>query len=119
MTCTVCPNCGTALEPLNAYRIGRLFVDKGGAFIWWGPHVVPLTVSERLIVTTIARADGIPVRRDILADVTGYEGDEPENLAATYLCRINAKFHAIDPDFDQIENVWGVGLRWKTERGEP
>jgi two-component system OmpR family response regulator len=110
-----CPYCCRDLGPLEPFHLGPLFIDKGGAFIWWGESPVPLTGTERLIVTSLARADGAVVRRFAVADLIGSESDDPGNLVAVHLSRIRAKFRAIDPAFDAIENVHGQGLRWRTE----
>lgn len=112
MTCSVCPNCGWSLQSLEAMTIGELFIDKAGAHIWWGKHPIQLTASERIIVITLARADGAMVKRDVLADACGYEGDAPDNIVAVFVSRIRRQFKAVDASFDAIENVRGSGLRW-------
>lgn len=115
MTCTVCHNCGASLEPLEPFSLGKLFVDKAGAHIWWGEKPVPLTTAERIIVIALARADGAVMRRAALAEITGSESENPQNIVAVYVSRASAKFREIDPAFDRIENVHGAGLRWRTE----
>lgn len=103
------------MTALRSFSVGPLDVDHNGAVIRWEGRRVPLSASERLIVTALARADGAPMRKHILADVVGYDGDGPENLIAVYVSRIRAKFQAIDPSFDRIENISRAGLRWKVE----
>lgn len=112
MTCTTCPNCGWSLATLDPLRSGELFIDKGGAHVWWGKSVIPLTASERLILIALVRADGAPMKREVLADVVGYDGDAPAQLVAVYASRIRRRFKAVDRSFDQIETVRGSGLRW-------
>lgn len=114
MTLGACPMCGCSLKALDAFRLGRLFVDKGGAFIWWVEKPVHLTAAERLIVIALARADGVPVKRDVLADAAGSETDNPDNCADVLLCRAKKKFRDVDPFFDRIESVPGLGVRWRT-----
>jgi DNA-binding response OmpR family regulator len=108
-----CPSCGASLTAFASFAVGRLFVDKGGAVIWWNERPVQLTASERLIVIALARADGVPVKRDILAEVAGSESDNPDNCVDVLLCRAKAKFRAIDPNFDRIETIHGQGIRWR------
>jgi DNA-binding response OmpR family regulator len=115
VTCTVCHACGAALEPLEPFSLGKLFVDKAGAHVWWGEKPVRLSPAEKQIVLTLVRADGRIVKRAILAEVSGYDGDEPNNIAAVYVSRSNAKFREIDPAFDRIETLRGEGVRWRTE----
>lgn len=115
MTATCCPRCGYGLEALEPFSLGSLGVDSGGAVIWWAGHRVPLAPAERLIVVALARADGAPIRRHVLAEVEGYEGDHPENVVAVLVNRINKAFRSIDPGFDRIENIRGAGLRWRVQ----
>ena len=35
-----------------------------------------------------------------------------DNTITSHIKRIRRKFHAIDPDFDSIETVYGMGYRW-------
>ena len=37
-----------------------------------------------------------------------------DNTITSHIKRIRRKFHAIDPDFDAIETVYGMGYRWLT-----
>lgn len=113
MTCKTCPVCGTSLEILEAFTLGKLFVDKAGFRIWWGERVVPLTAAERLAVIAIVRADGVPVKRAAIAEASGYDGDGGVNLASVLISRAYSKFRAIDPAFDCIESVRGQGIRWR------
>lgn len=113
MTLACCPNCGTNLSSFDATRFGNLFIDKGSAFIWWRERPVPLTPSERLIVTALARADGAPIARHILADAAGSDSDAPAGVANVHLTRIKSKFRRLDAGFDHIESVRGMGVRWR------
>ena len=108
-----CPCCCADLIALKDFRLGPLNVVNS-TFVHWNGALVPLSVRERLLLMALVRADGVPVKRHILAEATGYEGDQPENLASVLVSRINKSFRRADPAFDMIENVWGYGLRWKT-----
>lgn len=110
---TLCPACGHSLASLEAFRVGELFIDKGGAFVWWRSHVVPLTTSERLMVIALARADGNPIRHDILSETVGSDSENPVDVVNVFLTRARAKFRAVDPEFDNIETVRGAGVRWR------
>ena len=115
MSVTACPSCGADLEALNAIELGHLKIDYSGAVILWKGERVAISPVERLMLLAIVRAGGHPVKRWVLADTMGYEGDDADNLTAVHLHRINARFREIDPDFSMIENIRGQGLRWKVE----
>lgn len=110
-----CPHCGADLYALRDFALGQLSVESGTIIRWQG-HKVTLTRAERLLILALARADGAAIGRDILAESTGYEGEKPSNVVAVLIHRAEKAFRAIDPLFDAIENVWGVGLRWRTEQ---
>jgi hypothetical protein len=65
------------------------------------------------MVMALARAGGAPIKRWVLAETMGYEGDNGDNTTAVHLTRINARFREIDAAFDRIENVRAAGLRWR------
>ena len=115
MTCTVCPNCGFDLERLARLQLGDLDIPSGRVEIRWKGKRVPLTVSERLIVAAIARADGLVVSHAALAEILGYEGDRIDSLAAVYIHRIRLAFRLIDPEFDRID-TGGKGRRLRGAR---
>jgi DNA-binding response OmpR family regulator len=113
VTASTCPNCGYDLIALHALNLGDLTVEHDGAVILWRGKLVVLSRSERLLVLALARAEGAAIKRDVLAEADGYEGPNADNWVSVYLGRINDKFRYIDPDFDMIENVRCVGLRWR------
>lgn len=116
MTCTTCPKCGYDLEALHAFELGGLRVEYDGAIILWRGQRVALTQAERLIVLALGRAGGAIVKRHILAEASGYEGeDHALNVVSVYVCKIKNKFRDVDASFDRIETVWRDGVRWRVE----
>lgn len=113
MTVSTCPNCAFDLTALHAIELGNLKIEYDGAIIHWKGERVDLSPPERLLLLALVRADGAPIRRWVLAEAMGYEGDNADNNVAVHQHRINAHFRAVDPEFAMIENVRLVGLRWK------
>lgn len=111
MTCTVCPNCGTDLERYGVIERGDLVVAPHE--VRWKGRRVTLTPSQRLIVSAIVRADGVPVAKKALAEACGCdERADPANIIAVQIVRVRQAFRAIDPAFAALETIWGTGLRW-------
>lgn len=110
-----CPCCGFDLYALRDFALGPLSVEDGCIVRWQG-RTVKLNSSQRLLLLALVRADGAAVRREALADALGYEGEHPHNLVSVHVTRIAQVFRSIDPTFNAIETVWGVGLRWRTEQ---
>jgi DNA-binding response OmpR family regulator len=100
------------LTALETIKLGPLTVQHGGAVVMWRERIVRLTPARRLMVAALARAGGAPIRRHILAEAIGYDGDQPESNVAVHLSRTRQAFRALDPQFDSIENIHGYGLRW-------
>ena len=60
----------------------------------------------------LARYPGHVKNRQQLMDAAQAVLDD--NTITSHIKRIRRKFHAIDPDFDAIETVYGMGYRWLT-----
>ena len=72
-----------------------------------------LTVTEFWIITALARRPGHVKTRDQLMDEANIVVDA--TTISTHIKRIRRKFNAIDPEFDAIEAVYGMGYRWNAE----
>lgn len=111
MTCTVCPNCGTDLERFAPISRGDLAVAPHE--VRWKGRRIDLSPSRRIIVTAIARADGVPVAMMALAEATGSSDcNDPCGLVAVHLTHIRKAFRAVDPAFAGLETVRATGVRW-------
>jgi two-component system OmpR family response regulator len=76
---------------------------------WHGQHV-PLTVTEFWVVYSLAEHPGHVRNRDQLMAAANTVLDD--SSVTSQIKRIRAKFAALDPDFDAIETVYGMGYRW-------
>jgi two-component system response regulator ChvI len=74
---------------------------------------VTLTVTEFLILEALAQRPGVVKTRNQLLDVA-YQEDVyvDDRTIDSHIKRIRRKFRAIDPDFDAIETLYGVGYRF-------
>lgn len=111
----MCLNCGADQTPFEPIEIGPLTIPHPQSIRWNGEHV-PLTPHQRLLVLTLVRAGGRVMRRIAVAEAIGSdERQDPANLVAVQINRINKAFRDIDPGFDAIEAVWGAGVRWRVK----
>jgi two-component system OmpR family response regulator len=74
---------------------------------------VDLTVTEFWMVRSLARHPGHVKGRDTL--MRDAEMVVDDGTITSHVKRIRRKFLAVDPAFDGIETVYGMGYRW-TER---
>jgi two-component system response regulator ChvI len=101
-------------EPeLQIIERGRLTMDPARHKVSWGGKDVTLTVTEFLILEALAQRPGVVKSRNQLLDVA-YQEDVyvDDRTIDSHIKRIRRKFRAIDPDFDAIETLYGVGYRF-------
>src|SRR5882672_9718684 len=77
----------------------------------WKDKPVGLTLTEFWMVHTLAKFPGHVKDRDALMREANLVVDE--GTVTTHVKRIRKKFAAVDPAFDQIDTVYGMGYRWK------
>ncbi|HNR75638.1 MAG TPA: winged helix-turn-helix domain-containing protein, partial [Parvularculaceae bacterium] len=83
------------------------------ACLWKGDPVV-LTVTEFLILESLAQRPGFVKSRDALMDAA-YDDQVyvDDRTIDSHIKRIRKKFRVIDPEFDSIETLYGVGYKYK------
>jgi two-component system OmpR family response regulator len=92
---------------------GNLEIDTDRMNIAWQGRPVGLTLTEFWLVHAMARYPGHVKNRQQLMDAAQAVLDD--NTITSHIKRIRRKFLAIDPGFDAIETVYGMGYRWLSE----
>ena len=95
---------------------GRLTMDPARHKVLWGGKDVTLTVTEFLILEALAQRPGVVKSRNQLLDIA-YQDDVyvDDRTIDSHIKRVRRKFRAVDPDFDAIETLYGVGYRFGEE----
>jgi two-component system response regulator ChvI len=95
---------------------GRLTMDPARHKVKWGGKDVVLTVTEFMILEALAQRPGVVKSRNQLLDIA-YQDDVyvDDRTIDSHIKRIRRKFRAVDPDFDGIETLYGVGYRFEDE----
>ena len=91
-------------------RQGKLFLDKNRMLVEWDGNRIELTLTEFWIVNSLAHIPGYVKSRDQLMQEAEMYVDE--GTITSHIKRIRKKFLALDPAFDCIETVYGLGYRW-------
>ena len=104
-----------AVEPALIER-GRLAMDPARHKVKWAGENVTLTVTEFLILEALAQRPGVVKNRNQLLDVA-YQEDVfvDDRTIDSHIKRIRRKFRAVDPQFDAIETLYGVGYRFEDQ----
>ncbi len=106
----------SADEDQQTLRRGRLTLDPLRHACMWGEKDVALTVTEFLILQALAQRPGYVKSRDSLMDAA-YDDQVyvDDRTIDSHIKRLRKKFRAVDPEFDAIETLYGVGYRYKHE----
>jgi two-component system OmpR family response regulator len=92
-----------------------LFVDR--LAVTWRDRPVNLTLTEFWLVHALAKFPGHVKSRQQLMDAASVVLDD--NTITSHIKRLRRKFLTIDPAFDAIETVYGMGYRWNVTPGKP
>lgn len=90
---------------------GPLSLDLKRLAVRWNGRRVDLTLTEFWMVHALARHPGHVKDRDSLMRDARIVVDDA--TITSHVKRIRKKFAAIDPAFDRIDTVYGMGYRWR------
>ena len=108
---------GDADEPVaEPITRGRLQMDPARHKVSWDGKDVTLTVTEFLILETLASRPGIVRSRNQLMDAA-YQDDVyiDDRTIDSHIKRLRRKFREVDPDFDAIATLYGAGYRFSDD----
>lgn len=93
---------------------GKLVLDPMRHSVTWDGRDVTLTVTEFLILQTLAQHLGHVKSRDQLMDAA-YTDDVyvDDRTIDSHIKRLRKKFRLVDENFSAIETLYGVGYRYK------
>lgn len=101
-------------DPQNMIVRGDLTLDSARHVCAWKNKHVELTVTEFLLVKTLAIRPGHVKSRDQLMDAA--YGDAiyvDDRTIDSHIKRLRKKFKDVDPEFSEIETLYGVGYRYR------
>jgi two-component system OmpR family response regulator len=92
---------------------GSLTLDRDRMSVQWKATTIPLTVTEFWVVHALAQHPGHVRSREQLMAAANVVLDD--GTVTSQIKRIRAKFASVDPEFDAIQTVYGMGYRWQTD----
>ncbi len=96
------------------FQRGRLVVDAERHETLWDGSPVNLTVTEFSLLEALAIRPGVVKSRDALMDAAYDEQIYVDDRTIdSHIKRLRRKFKAVDPQFNAIETLYGVGYRYK------
>jgi two-component system OmpR family response regulator len=100
-------------RPDNAAEVirrGALSIDSEKMQTTWNGAPVTLSLTEFWIVHALSRNPGHVKNRQQLMDAANVVLDD--NTITSHIKRVRRKFIEVDPKFDAIQTVYGMGYRW-------
>ncbi|MBY0305981.1 MAG: DNA-binding response regulator [Sphingomonas sp. 28-62-20] len=107
---------GEEQVPSEILERGKLAMDPARHRVTWEGNPVTLTVTEFLILETLAQRPGIVKTRNQLMDAA-YQDDiyVDDRTIDSHIKRVRRKFRQVAPEFDAIETLYGAGYRFSEE----
>jgi two-component system, OmpR family, response regulator ChvI len=104
------------LRRAGAREAGATPMDTDRHSCTWDGKPVVLTVTEFLILQSLAQRPGIVKSRDALMDAA-YDDQVyvDDRTIDSHIKRLRKKFNQVDEAFDGIETLYGVGYRFKEQ----
>ncbi|MBZ2164246.1 proteobacterial dedicated sortase system response regulator [Alteromonas stellipolaris] len=99
------------VEQKDELRIGELKVDASRMTVSWGTEPVALTVTEFWMLHALIKHPGHVKSRQQLMDESRMVVDD--TTITSHIKRMRKKFIQLDPQFDHIDTVYGMGYRWQ------
>ncbi|WP_375197731.1 winged helix-turn-helix domain-containing protein, partial [Sphingobium sp.] len=95
---------------------GRLEMDPARHRVKWNGRDVTLTVTEFLILETLATRPGVVKNRNQLMDAA-YQDDVyvDDRTIDSHIKRLRRKFREVDSEFNAIDTLYGAGYRFSEE----
>ncbi len=92
---------------------GELVLDLARHLCTWKGKIVALTVTEFLILQSLASRPGHVKSRDQLMDAAyGEHIYVDDRTIDSHIKRLRRKFRSVDSEFSQIETLYGLGYRY-------
>ena len=104
----------SGLEPEEKLALGELELDLARYQASWKGELLPLTVTEFLLLQALARRPGhVKSRGRLMEECYPNDAYVSERTIDSHVKRLRKKFVRIDPEFDAIDTVYGLGYRYR------
>lgn len=98
----------------NVLERGPLRLDESRHECSWKGQNIVLTVTEFMLLITLAQRPGhVKTREQLMAAAYGEHVGVDDRTIDSHIKRLRKKFRDFDPEFDQIETLYGAGYRYR------
>jgi len=93
--------------------VGPLEMDLRRYVARWNDKPAPLTVTEFLILRALAQHPGhVKTRTQLMEEGYPHDTFVSDRTIDSHIKRLRKKMQQIDPDFDAVQTVYGLGYRY-------
>jgi two-component system response regulator ChvI len=97
-------------------QLGDLELDLQRYTVRWRGQPVNLTVTEFMMLQALVRHPGhVKTRKQLHQDGYPHDVYVSDRTIDSHIKRVRRKFEEVDPSFDKVDTVYGLGYRWKEE----
>lgn len=108
---------GRESENRRVLNHDRLELDIGAHNAKWAGHVLNVTCKEMALLATLIQSPGVvKSRRSLIDEAYSEDTYVDDRTVDSHMKRIRNKIRAVDPDFDGIQAVYGIGYRFRVRR---
>ena len=105
---------GAAADGDGVLVRGDLVLDADRHLCTWKAQHISLTVTEFLLLKALAQRPGHVKSRDQLMDAAYGESIYVDDRTIdSHIKRLRKKFRQVEPEFAQVETLYGVGYRYR------
>lgn len=98
----------------ESVTLGPLSLDMSRYQATWREAPLALTVTEFMLLHALARRPGhVKSRAQLMEECYPHDAYVSERTIDSHVKRLRKKFGHIDPDFDEIDTVYGLGYRYR------
>lgn len=95
---------------------GHLTLDDARHLCTWKGEEISLTVTEYMLLKALAERPGHVRAREQLIDMAYGENIYIDDRTVdSHIKRVRKKFKTLDPEFNHIETLYGVGYRYRED----
>ena len=95
-------------------EVGPLRLDEARHECSWKGQRVILTVTEFMLLFTLAVRPGVVKTRDqLMVAAYGDQATSDDRTIDSHIKRLRKKFREVDDSFDNIETLYGAGYRYR------
>jgi two-component system, OmpR family, response regulator ChvI len=103
-----------AAESEEKLALGELELDLARYQASWKGELLTLTVTEFLLLQALARRPGhVKSRGRLMEECYPNDAYVSERTIDSHVKRLRKKFAQVDPGFDAIDTVYGLGYRYR------